>query len=87
MCRTSTIDLSRLGGGNHQEKQEICSHNDPQVPLDAITQANTLGITQSHFGFAIKQERRVERSLLSSNDAITSKNDQESSLGVATTYL
>jgi hypothetical protein len=46
-----------LGGGNHQEKQEIHSHNDPQVPLDAITQANALGITQSHFEFAIKQER------------------------------
>jgi hypothetical protein len=23
--------------------------NNPQVPLDAITQANALGITQSHF--------------------------------------
>ena len=33
------------GGGNLQEKQEIRSHNDPQVPLDAITQANPLGIT------------------------------------------
>ena len=36
---------SHLGGGNHQEKQKIHSHNDPQVPLDAITQANALGIT------------------------------------------
>ena len=48
---------SRLGGGNHEEKQEIHSHNDPQMPLDAITQANALGITQSHFELAIKQER------------------------------
>jgi hypothetical protein len=36
---------SHLGGINDQEKQEICSHNDPQVPPDVITQANTLGIT------------------------------------------
>ena len=33
------------------------SYNDPQVPLYVITQANALGITQSHFEFAIKQER------------------------------
>jgi hypothetical protein len=26
-------------------KQEVRNHNDPQVPLDAITQANALGIT------------------------------------------
>jgi hypothetical protein len=26
-------------------KQEVHNHNDPQVPLDAITQANALGIT------------------------------------------
>jgi hypothetical protein len=31
--------------------------NDPQVPLDAITQTNALEITQSHFKLAIKQER------------------------------
>jgi hypothetical protein len=74
----SSTAPSHLGGGNHQEKQEIHSHNDPQVPLDAITQANALGITQSHFKFAIKQERVVGGSLLSSKDAITSKNDQES---------
>ena len=37
--------LGRLGGGNHQEKQEIHSHNDPHVPLDVITQANALEIT------------------------------------------
>jgi hypothetical protein len=39
MCWTSTATPSHLGGGNHQELQEIHSHNDPQVPLDAITQA------------------------------------------------
>jgi hypothetical protein len=42
MCQSSSAAPSHLGGGNHQEKQEICSHSDPQVPLDAITQANTL---------------------------------------------
>jgi hypothetical protein len=38
---------SHLGDGNHQEKQEIHSHNDPQVPLDAITQVNALKITSN----------------------------------------
>jgi hypothetical protein len=35
---------SRLGGGNHQKKQvnPTAKHNH-QVPLDAITQSNTLG--------------------------------------------
>jgi hypothetical protein len=33
------------GDGNHQEYQEIRSHNDPQVPLDVITQANAHEIT------------------------------------------
>jgi hypothetical protein len=28
-----------------KSNKEICSHNDPQVPLDAITQANALEIT------------------------------------------
>jgi hypothetical protein len=41
-CHNSSAALSHLGGDNHQEKQEIHSHNDPQVPIDAITQANTL---------------------------------------------
>jgi hypothetical protein len=45
MCQSSSADLNHLGGGNHKEKQEIRSHNDPQVPLDAIAQANALGIT------------------------------------------
>jgi hypothetical protein len=45
MCRSSSAAPSRLSGGNHQEKQEIRSHNDPQMPLDTITQANTHGIT------------------------------------------
>jgi hypothetical protein len=44
-CRSSFAAPSRLGGDNHQKKQEIRSHNDLQVPLDAITRANTLGIT------------------------------------------
>jgi hypothetical protein len=44
-CRSSSAAPNHLGGNNHQEKQEIHSHNDPQVPLDAITQANALGIT------------------------------------------
>jgi hypothetical protein len=74
----SSAAQSHLGDSNHQEKQEIRSHNDPQVPWDVITQANALGITQSHIEFAIKQERWVGESLLSSKDAITSKNDQES---------
>jgi hypothetical protein len=45
MCQNSSAAPSHLDGGNHQEQQEIHSHNDPQVPLDAITQANALGIT------------------------------------------
>jgi hypothetical protein len=45
MCRSSSATPSNLGGSNHQEKQEIHSYNDPQVPLDAITQANALEIT------------------------------------------
>jgi hypothetical protein len=49
--------VTHLDGSNHQEKQEIHSYNDLQVPLDAITQTNALGITQSHFEFTIKQER------------------------------
>jgi hypothetical protein len=49
--------VTRLDGNNHQEKQEIHSYNDLQVLLDAITQTNALGVTQSHFKFAIKQER------------------------------
>jgi hypothetical protein len=57
LATTPPLPSSRLGGGNHQEKQETRSSNDPQVPLDTITQANTLGITQSHFGFTIKQGR------------------------------
>ena len=48
---------SGLGSSNHQVKQEIHSHNDTEVPLDAITQANARGITQSHFRFAIKSKR------------------------------
>jgi hypothetical protein len=44
-CQSSSAAPSHLGGGNHQEKQEIHSHNDPQVSLDAIPQVNTLGIT------------------------------------------
>jgi hypothetical protein len=44
---SSSAAPSYLGGDIHQEKQEICSHNDPQVPLDAITQANALGITHN----------------------------------------
>jgi hypothetical protein len=44
-CRSPSATPSRLGGGNHQESQEIRSHDDPQVPLDAITEANALGIT------------------------------------------
>jgi hypothetical protein len=56
-CHNSSAAPSRLASGNHQEKQEIHSHNDPQVPLDAITQVNALGITQSHFGFTTKQGR------------------------------
>jgi hypothetical protein len=45
MCRSPSTAPNCLGGDNHQEKQEIRSHNDPQVSLDAITQANTLEIT------------------------------------------
>jgi hypothetical protein len=33
----SSTAPSHLEGGNHQEKQEIRNHNDPQLPLDAIT--------------------------------------------------
>jgi hypothetical protein len=46
-CRSSFAAPSRLDGGNHQEKQGIHSHNDSQVPLDAITQANAFGITSN----------------------------------------
>jgi hypothetical protein len=35
--------------------------NDPQVPLDVITQTNALGITQSHFGCTIKHGDEWER--------------------------
>jgi hypothetical protein len=45
MCQSSSTAPSHLGGGNHQGKQEIHSYNDSQVPLDAITQVNALGIT------------------------------------------
>jgi hypothetical protein len=45
MCQSTYAAPSHLDGGNHQENQEIRSHNDPQVPLDAITQANAFGIT------------------------------------------
>jgi hypothetical protein len=40
---------SHLCGGNHQEKQvkSAMKHNH-QVPLDAITQSNALGCSQSH---------------------------------------
>jgi hypothetical protein len=40
---------SRLGGGNHQEKQAnlVAKHNH-QVPLDAITQAMHLDALNSH---------------------------------------
>jgi hypothetical protein len=40
-----------------KSNKESRSLNDPQVPLDANSQANALGITQSHFELAIKQER------------------------------
>jgi hypothetical protein len=45
--RSSAVAPNRLGGGNHQEKQEIRSHNDPQVSLDAITQ--TWNHSQSYY--------------------------------------
>ena len=44
-CQCSSTTLGHLGGGNHQELPENCSHNDPQVALDAITHANAFRIT------------------------------------------
>jgi hypothetical protein len=41
-CQTSTAAPSRLGGGNHQEKQESHSKWTPKCQLDANSQANTL---------------------------------------------
>ena len=39
-CQSSTAAPSRLGGGNHQEKQaKSAAKHEYQVPLDAITQA------------------------------------------------
>jgi hypothetical protein len=85
-CHNSSASPRHLGGSNHQEKQEIHSHNDPQVPLDANTQVNALRITQSHFGFTIKQERWVEGSLLSSQGCQECQNDQERWLGAGSIY-
>jgi hypothetical protein len=48
-CRTSTAAPSRLGDGNHQEKQESRSKRTPRCQLDANSQANALEITQSRF--------------------------------------
>ena len=44
LCSTILAALSRLGGGNHQEKQvNPTAKHEYQVPLDAITQAMHLG--------------------------------------------
>jgi hypothetical protein len=48
-CRASSAVSNRLGGGNHQEKQESHSKRTPKYQLDANSQANALDITQSHF--------------------------------------
>jgi hypothetical protein len=48
-CRTSSAAPSRLGGGNHQEKQESRSKRTSKCQLDANSQANALEITQSYF--------------------------------------
>ena len=55
---TILASSSRLGGGNHQEKQvnPTAKHNN-QVPLDAITQSNALGCSPiSPNDESIKQE-------------------------------
>jgi hypothetical protein len=44
-CQTSFAAPSRLGGGNHQEKQESRSKRTPKCQLDANLQANALEIT------------------------------------------
>jgi hypothetical protein len=48
-CWTSTAASSRLGGGNHQEKQESRNKRTLKYQLDANSQANALEITQSRF--------------------------------------
>jgi hypothetical protein len=66
LATTPPLPPSRLGGGNHQEKPESHSSNDPQVLLDSNSQANALGITQPHFGLESMQGRWVGESVLSS---------------------
>jgi hypothetical protein len=65
-CQRLQAAPSRLGGGNHQEKQEFRSKSTTKYQLDAISRCKCTWITQSHFEYAKKQERWVWGELLSS---------------------
>jgi hypothetical protein len=53
-CQRLQVASSRLGGGNHQEKQESRSKSTTKCQLDAISQCKCTWITQSHFEYARK---------------------------------
>jgi hypothetical protein len=76
-CQRLQAALSRLGGGNHQEKQESRSKSTTKCQLDAISQCKCTWITQSHFEYAKKQERWVGGELLSSKCSQVCQNVQE----------
>jgi hypothetical protein len=57
------------------------------VPLDANSQANALENTQSHFGLAIKQERQVGGSMLSSRGCQDNKKAKIDPQEPVTNYL
>jgi hypothetical protein len=53
-CQHLQAAPSRLGSGNHQEKQEFRSKSTTKCQLNAIWQCKCTWITQSHFEYAKK---------------------------------